>query len=183
MKTLNESLFIIIIGSLMGFFSNTVSKGGIPLFSRPIETLEFTDVISPYLKSEKDSLEALAALASDDTALLKGPVNINSKEAFLLFVIGGSVFIDSRDYNVYKSGHIYEAVNIPLGEFNNKKNLLTRIPINRSIVVYDDGKGSGESTILAKRLVEEGFFKVFIFYGGWSEWVALNYPIEIGKKQ
>ena len=60
-------------------------------------------------------------------------------EARVLFNSNAAVFIDGRHDFDYNLGHIKGAINLPLKDYDLKKNLLSGIPKTRLIVAYCDG--------------------------------------------
>ncbi len=107
-----------------------------------------------------------------------GPQMIHLEEAKSLFESGTSLFIDARHEFDYKLGHIKGAMNIPLKEFDTRKDTLNTYPKDNSIVVYCDGVECNSSIEFAAKLFADGFTNVKIFFGGWKEWTANQLPTE-----
>ena len=106
------------------------------------------------------------------------PGFITYEEAVQLHQSGGAVFIDSRHDYDFRLGHIPGAVNIPLKEFNLRRDLLGSIPKSSVLVTYCDGEECNSSIELAKNLAASGYQRVNIFFGGWKEWQAHRQPEE-----
>ena len=103
------------------------------------------------------------------------PKAINLDQAFTLFN-NGAKFLDARDDFDYNEGHISKAVNIPFYAFEENKNKLNIINKDDAIVTYCSGTDCDLSVLLGNKLAEMGYKKVFIFFGGWRNWVEANYP-------
>jgi rhodanese-related sulfurtransferase len=81
-------------------------------------------------------------------------------------------FIDARTSDKYAQGHIGNAINIYGVEAQQRIPELLAIPQDRIVVVYCDGGEECElSHMVADILKNFGYQKVFIYKGGWEEWV------------
>jgi len=103
------------------------------------------------------------------------PKAINLEQAFALFN-NGAKFLDARDDFDYNEGHISNAINIPFYAFEENGNKLSNINKDDAIVTYCSGTDCDLSVLLGNKLVEMGYKKVFVFFGGWLDWVEANYP-------
>jgi rhodanese-related sulfurtransferase len=103
------------------------------------------------------------------------PKAINLEQAFTLFN-NGAMFIDARDDFDYNEGHISKAINIPFYAFEENENKLNNIYKDKVIVTYCSGTDCDLSVLLGNTLAEMGYNKVFVFFGGWLDWVEANYP-------
>ena len=65
---------------------------------------------------------------------------------------------------------------------DNLDSLITKIEkqvaIDDGFVVYCSDDDCGSSEELAYLLQEQGFSKIYLFNGGWKQWVDNNLPIE-----
>ena len=103
---------------------------------------------------------------------------IQVEEARQFFEANGALFIDARSDYDFKLGHIKGAFNLPLPEFDQKKNILSAIPKDKLLITYCNGTGCNSSIELSVKLALAGFTNVRIFYGGWKEWEAMKLPTE-----
>ncbi len=103
------------------------------------------------------------------------PKVINLEQAFTLFN-NGAMFLDARDDFDYNEGHISKAVNIPFYAFEENENKLNNIIKDDAIVTYCSGTDCDLSVLLGNKLAKMGYNKVFVFFGGWLDWVEANYP-------
>jgi rhodanese-related sulfurtransferase len=86
---------------------------------------------------------------------------------------GGTWFIlDTRSPNLFASGHIAGATNIPFAEVEGKRQL---IPSTTSILVY--GEDDRESFAGGVLLFDLGFFNTTTLSAGFSDWKAKNLPV------
>ena len=87
------------------------------------------------------------------------------------------LFVDARSEEYYLDGHIPKAVCN-----DNLDSLITKIEkqvaIDDGFVVYCSDDDCGSSEELAYLLQEQGFSNIYLFNGGWKQWVDNNLPIE-----
>ena len=102
-------------------------------------------------------------------------------EAEGLFAMNETLFIDSRNAEAFKAGHIAGAVNIPYEDKIDTSLLIERsIPKEQSLVIYCDGSQCQSSVGLSRFLHDQGFTDIRVFFGGWKEWQMEGLPMEIG---
>ncbi len=151
-QAIREALWIILVAAVLGFvYSYTTDKG---LFATP---------------------RSLSASAE------KAPSMIHLEEARRLYDLNHALFVDSRHEFDFKVGHIRGAVNLPLAEFELRKELVSSLPKDKVLVTYCDGAECNSSIELAVRLQGMGFSGVKVFFGGWQEWQSQRLPIEGSK--
>jgi rhodanese-related sulfurtransferase len=105
------------------------------------------------------------------------PTAIHLKQAYNLYQ-QNVLFIDAREPDDYQYAHIKNAINIPFDHFDEYKHLLNDIDKERIIVTYCAGTDCDLSILLGNILFDMGYKKVYIFFGGWNEWLKANYPVE-----
>jgi rhodanese-related sulfurtransferase len=91
-----------------------------------------------------------------------------------------TTFIDARDRGEYLIGHIKDAVNIPYYGFEEFEYQLDFIPLNKPIVIYCSGTDCDLSVMLGNKLFKLGYSYIYIFFGGWNNWVENNLPVNGG---
>ncbi len=106
------------------------------------------------------------------------PIMISSEEAQKFFEESSALFVDARREFDFKLGHIKGAINIPLKDFDARKETLALVPKDKQVVTYCDGAECNSSIELAAKLHTLGFTNVKIFFGGWREWEAHHLPTE-----
>jgi len=105
------------------------------------------------------------------------PKAITLEQAFALFN-KGITFVDSRDEADYIIGHITNSINIPFDDFDNHKQKLEKLSKEKPLVIYCAGTDCDLSHLLGNLLFEQGYKQVYVFFGGWNEWLNASYPTE-----
>lgn len=107
---------------------------------------------------------------------------ISLQEAEDLFNSQQAVFVDSRPEEDYKKGHILGALNIPF-ENPKREEILDglNLSLEKTLVVYCDGRQCGSSLDLAKVLTAHGFQSIKVLFGGWLEWTEAGLPVVEGN--
>ena len=156
-----KALIIILIALIFGLVSNYFSPHRINLIGNWSKKVFSDSLIVPYSYGKGD------------------PPAITLSEAMTKYQSPQVIFLDARLEGDYKAGHIKNALNLPyeeLGNFWDKVAL--QLSPDKEIVTYCDGTECENSLFLARELKQKGFTKVFIFFGGWSEWKKAELPIE-----
>ena len=100
---------------------------------------------------------------------------ISAAEANAMFGKTGVVFLDVREPDEFKAGHIPGAVNIPRGLLESR--IEEQIPDkNTTIVVYC--RSGVRSALASATLVKMGYKGVLNMDGGWKAWQEAGYPAE-----
>jgi len=150
---LKQAIYILICSILLGTVFNTIRPNGIPLLRKTMNGVNTT--------------------LNDDEFIIE-PIDL--KIAQKLFY-DSVPFVDARDAESYMEGHILGAIsNDPFYSMVDK--LFDTQGFDNPIVVYCDDEECGLSEYLAYQLQTEGFHKIYIFSGGWNQWVQANLPIE-----
>ena len=88
------------------------------------------------------------------------------------------LFVDARSEEYHIEGHIPNAVCNDNLDFLITK-MEEHISIDDGFIVYCSDDDCGSSEELAYLLQEQGFSNIFLFKGGWKQWVDNNLPIEV----
>ena len=108
---------------------------------------------------------------------------IGIAQAIDRFDEGSYLFLDTRSNFFYRVGHIKNALNFPVENFNQIiNNFEHKFPKNTKIVIYCDGLTCSSSYTLAKMLCKRGYFNIEVLFKGWEAWVNSSYPIEQGDE-
>jgi rhodanese-related sulfurtransferase len=110
--------------------------------------------------------------------VVPAPVKISLEDVHRYIRDGNATFLDARHEAEYSQGHIGNALNIPINDFEGHAQLLTTLPKDALLITYCDGSGCNASIELAARLTALGYRNVKIFYGGWQEWESSTLPAE-----
>jgi rhodanese-related sulfurtransferase len=138
--------------------------------------LEEADV--SHLLEEDAPLPAQGAgEAPPPAAEPNAPQRITLEQAHALFAAQKAVFVDAREAHEYADGHIAGALNIPYEHQEDYVHLFEKLE-DRPIVVYCGGAECKESIHLGDNLSEFGYTPVYVFFGGWQEWLAAGRPTE-----
>lgn len=159
---LRNVVVIVLLALAAAGLSNTFSSRGIPWFPEEVKV--------------EGSAKPRLVLSSSAAAINY----IQLKEAEAKFD-QGVTFVDAREPEEYRGGHVKGAVNIPGGEAPEAiQSVLEAQSPDHEIVVYCDGEECGSSTLLAGKLQRLGFNKVYVFFGGWTVWRTAGLPAEKG---
>lgn len=107
-----------------------------------------------------------------------GLVNIDPTAAVSL-INQDAMIIDLRNKEAYSRGHIVNAKNIPLDEFDAKRESIQKFKSKPVVAVCDSGISS---TKIVNTLRQAGFENVFGLKGGMSAWGQAGLPVVTGKK-
>ena len=92
-----------------------------------------------------------------------------------------ALFVDAREPDIFKVGHIPGAINLPVKDFDGvfptvKKRLLAA----PRIITYCDGASCEMSVELTEKLLFAGLERVEIFTGGMQQWKAAGQKVVKG---
>ena len=88
------------------------------------------------------------------------------------------LFIDARAEEYYLEGHIPNS--ICNDDFDSLVYQIEGfITYNNGFVVYCSDDDCGSSEDLAYQLQDQGFTNIYLFKGGWKQWVENDLPMEI----
>jgi len=139
------------------------------------------------------NLDGISFWEKENLPLIRGPKLPPSEEPSIIhleeayenyyLLFKDVVWIDVRDTQDFKRGHIRRALSIPLSEIEAR---LNEIPNDKEIVFYCEGTWDGGSCeasrsagrILIKKGYKQGNIKVF--EDGYGAWNNSDYPVEKG---
>tara|TARA_Y100000590_G_C15391786_1_gene890318 strand:- start:181 stop:669 length:489 start_codon:yes stop_codon:yes gene_type:complete len=156
-SSLHQIYFYLIISFIISFVINLSRTDTLPIIAVPLKKIEDIDQIN-----EKMSDPIIQKISID---IAKSLFDQNM------------LFVDARSEEYYLQGHIPKAVCN-----DNLDSLITkidkRVAIDDGFVVYCSDDDCGSSEELAYLLQEQGFSNIYLFNGGWKQWVDNNLPIE-----
>jgi len=161
MTHLRNLLIIVVLAVVAAGLYNTFSGRGIPWAPEEVK-----------VEGSKPRLVLSAAAAA---------INYIEVEEAQEKFDRGIRFIDAREAEEYRSGHVKGAANIPATEAPEAiQTALGAQSRNEEIVIYCDGEECNASAMLAGKLQRLGFTKVHVFFGGWTAWQTAGLPVEKG---
>ena len=125
-----------------------------------------------------DSNTAVVAKTTNHTEAEHAEDNaarINLAEAKKDFDNGNVFFIDTRAESAYKVEHIKGAVNIPVGDFENR---YAEVPKDKKIIAYCSWPSEHTSARAVQILNEKGYKNAYALVGGTAAWKDAGYPME-----
>jgi rhodanese-related sulfurtransferase len=204
MKISYKNILSILISAIfIGLFYNILNPKGIPLIKEKRELVFENDSLIHSLADEKMNLNLDSTLDSiivnntkekktdvknealnqnnltDKIEPFTEPKAIKIDLAYKLFKQGVK-FIDARMPDDYQAGHIKGAYNIPFDGDEKYREILNNFSKDEILVVYCSGTDCDLSIYLGREIFEKGFERVYVFFGGWNEWLEKNYPIDRG---
>jgi rhodanese-related sulfurtransferase len=152
-EALWQSVVIILIAAALSLPVNHFRQGGVRLIASPE-----------------------AGLSGSKTA---GEQVVSIEEARALFLTTGAVFIDARPAEVYRSGHILGALNLPADTLEESLSaVVAQIPPDSLIITYCDGESCSLGKEAALELSARGYSNVQVLVDGWFVWQDAGLPTE-----
>ncbi len=100
--------------------------------------------------------------------------SVGPQQAVMMINRQGAVVLDVRDRKDFDTGHIVDAINIPLAKLGQRMTELDKHKNKPVVVVCKMGQHSGEA---CKTLQQAGFDQVVRLGGGVAEWKAQSLPL------
>ena len=157
-SSLNQIYIYIALSLFISFFVNIFRTDSLPYIAIPLEKIE------DIAQIENSSLQPQIREISIDVA----------ERLFSDSVL----FIDARAEEYYHEGHIpnsicnddFDSLVYQIEDFITYKN---------GFVVYCSDDDCGSSEDLAYQLQDQGFTNIYLFKGGWKQWVENELPMEV----
>ena len=100
-------------------------------------------------------------------------------EAKKIYDAGKTVFVDARNFEVYKDGFIKGAISLPVYDYDALiEAFISKYSFDQKIVTYCSGRECDESHKLVTNLKTEGFVDIRVFIDGFPAWEKEGFPIE-----
>jgi rhodanese-related sulfurtransferase len=146
-----------------------------------MKSIRFNSVLMSFILSIFFMHISLNAVAKDMTGKdlieeAKTAIKtISVSDANAMYGKSGVVFLDVREADEFRSGHIPGALNIPRGLLESQ--IEQQIPDrNMMVVVYC--RSGARSALASATLVKMGYKGVLNMEGGWKAWLEAGYPAE-----
>ena len=157
-SSLNQIYIYITLSLLISFCVNILRTESLPFIAVPLEKIEdITQIENSSLQPQirEISIDVAERLFSDSV-----------------------LFIDARAEEYYHEGHIpnsicnddFDSLVYQIEDFITYKN---------GFVVYCSDDDCGSSEDLAYQLQDQGFTNIYLFKGGWKQWVENELPMEV----
>ena len=157
-SSLNQIYIYITLSLLISFCVNILRTESLPFIAVPLEKIEdITQIENSSLQPQirEISIDVAERLFSDSV-----------------------LFIDAREEEYYIEGHIpnsicnddFDSLVYQIEDF---------VTYNNGFVVYCSDDDCGSSEDLAYQLQDQGFTNIYLFKGGWKQWVENDLPIEV----
>ena len=157
-SSLNQIYIYITLSLLISFCVNILRTESLPFIAVPLEKIEdITQIENSSLQPQirEISIDVAEKLFSDSI-----------------------LFIDARAEEYYFEGHIpnsicnddFDSLVYQIEDF---------VTYNNGFVVYCSDDDCGSSEDLAYQLQDQGFTNIYLFKGGWKQWIENNLPIEL----
>ncbi len=157
-SSLNQIFIYITLSLLISFFVNILRTESLPYIAVPLEKIEdITQIENSGLQHQirEISIDVAERLFSDSV-----------------------LFIDAREEEYYIEGHIPNS--ICNDDFDSLVYQIENfVTYNNGFVVYCSDDDCGSSEDLAYQLQDHGFKNIYLFKGGWKQWVENDLPMEV----
>jgi len=100
--------------------------------------------------------------------------SVGPQQAVMLINRSNAVVVDVREKKEFESGHIVDAINIPLSKLDQRMAELQKHKDKPVVVVCKTGQQSSDA---CKTLTTDGFAQVVKLGGGITEWKAQSLPL------
>ena len=108
---------------------------------------------------------------------------VSLKAAHELWNSGAVFFLDARNLTDYVAGHIANAFNLPVEEFDQYyPGVAAMLSPDSVVIVYCDGEQCELSHQLALKFRQLGYRNVRVLVNGWTAWRAAGLPTHSGDK-
>jgi len=156
-RSMFQALGISIISLALSLGVNAFRADGIPLVERWSEKL-----------AQKQQAGGFPAVSLTETVAA--------------FARGEVLFLDARDPDFYKLGHIPGALNVPVREFERiLPEIRERLEAAPWLIAYCDGGSCEASVELTERLFMVGIDRISVFPGGLQQWEDSGQVVEQGE--
>jgi rhodanese-related sulfurtransferase len=191
-----EAVLVVVVGTLFAFAANEISPRGLALTRNYFPEGAGRLMLATLPAAHPPNAAGTNSPAFDPARLLaaelkaKGLQLIAGRQAAQLFhdprrQQGIVVFIDARDEQRYRAGHIPGAYE--LDPYRPEKYFATVLPVCQAaeqVVVYCNGGDCDDSETAAILLRDIGIAnqKLLVYGGGITEWTTNGLPVEAGGR-
>ena len=166
-RLVKQLLIIIILSTLIGLLRNSLFPNEIAIIGEWHDLSNGDGPVIPPTAEEGD------------------PPFIAINIAQMEHSIGGTIFIDARDYDEYECGTIPGSINIPFDYLPDGDlqpyfdSLLEGVAMDYPLIIFCSGEECNLSLHLGRNFMDVGYSNIMIFFGGSREWE--NYELEVER--
>ena len=157
-SSLNQIYIYIALSLFISIFVNIFRTDSLPYIAIPLEKIEdIAQIENSNLQPQirEISIDVAERLFSDSVLF----IDARAEENYLEGHIPNSICNDDFDSLVYQ-----------IEDF---------VTYNNGFVVYCSDDDCGSSEDLAYQLQDQGFTNIYLFKGGWKQWVENDFPMEV----
>ena len=143
-----EGVLILVVAAILGLVVNQVRKDGVPLIA-----------------------------AADAFRVQTNAEFITPDDAATLFEEGNAFFIDARDPSLYATEHIEGALNASPSK-SGVDSLAWIAPADPYVIAYASKANQRQAGVLADKLLDAGFKRVYVLLDGIEAWKSKGLPVE-----
>lgn len=163
-KFILQAGFILLLSIIIGVAYNGFSNSPLPLFKK----YDINQVLEPGDKTKEDGRLDAIHVSEIDIETLKYLIESETVQ-----------LVDARTKDEFELGHIPHAINLPVYEFDRAYKAAANLSLkDKTIISYCSSVTCLDSTLLAKKLYSKGHKDIFVYRGGFEEWVELNNRVE-----
>jgi len=190
-KTFKEVLIIVSLACLLGLVYNIFSDKPLPLIPQGKDNSFVSDSVlfgglqknTVKVKDSNIVIKDTLIKIKNDTNIIKkdttkytksndGIKLVTYKQVVKLLGRPDVIFIDARNPDNYNKAHIGKAINIyPYEDGEAHIGKIASLDREKTYVVYCDGGTCDLSHDIIRIMLSFGFQRVFLFPGGWEEWL------------
>ncbi|MFN0149146.1 MAG: rhodanese-like domain-containing protein [bacterium] len=106
---------------------------------------------------------------------------ISATDAALAFDAGDRIFLDARETDVFREGHIGGAFSVAAQEFDDRYGAISAfLSPETPIIVYGDEARASDVETVARRLKDAGHTNISLLLDGFGGWEKALAPVEAG---
>lgn len=144
-----------------------------PRNSLPVILLASGIIIVIFIVGLQSGLTPGAAV--DEDVPFEGVERVTLNQAYVAFLQEEAVFIDVRPRSEYAAGHIPRSVSIPMTGLERRYG---ELDAQAWVIVYGEAADESDSAAAADFLLDQGFERVSVVFGGIEAWVAAGHPVD-----
>jgi len=169
---ISRAVAILVLSFLLGMGYNSASDYPLPLWGWRGE-----DPAKGVATASNDMF-----LAADDDEEISGNgiTYVQPEQARKWYDSEKAVFLDAREEEEFKKGHVPRAQRLDPKQFRNgKPNLLDYLPIDQFYIIYcESSRECGAAEIVAEQMQIYGYKEVQVLREGWEVWKRNGWPEE-----